>query len=145
MRAAAVVGVLATGLSLGACAGLPIGQAPLPPNLATQLEACGEAFTPMLAPPDAVRATAVLEQLRADGFPPFAQPNARAADPVYGVLADRGPNSTCRGEGLVSRGDSFEIWLVVWPDVSGGNGGQAWAIVDAQTGSFTVGDGPPGG
>jgi hypothetical protein len=143
MRAALAVGVLATGLTLGACAGLPIGPASLPPNLADQLDACGEAFTPMLPPPDAVSGTEVVQRLHSQGFPPFAPPGARSAAPVYGVLDNSGP--TCRHGGLVPDGGSLEIWIVVWPDVSGGNGGQAWAIVDASTGEMIVGDGPPGG
>jgi hypothetical protein len=45
---------------------------------------------------------------------------------------------------LVEDGEQLDVWLVVWPEVSGGNGGQAFALVDARTGSFVVGDGPPG-
>ena len=148
MRAVQVLGVIATGLALAACAALPIGSTPLPPNLAEQLDSCGEVFSAMLPPPDlpppdTLSGTEVVQRLRSQGFPPFAPPGARAAPPVYGVLANGGPS--CRHGGFVPDGDSLEIWIVVWPEVSGANGGQAWAIVDASTGDMIVGDGPPGG
>ena len=143
MRAALISGVLVL-TSVAGCANLGLQPAALPPNLDETLERCGEVFTPMIAPPGIVTAEAVVQRLRSGGFPPFAPPNSRVATPVYGVLADGKP-SECRGDGFTRPGEQLAIWLVVWPDVSGGNGGQAWAIVDARTGEFIVGDGPPGG
>ena len=130
---------------VAACAGLAsLAPVDLPPNLEDQLECWGEGFTPSLPPPGVVDGAAVVNRLRAEGFPPFAPPNAHPAPPIYGVISERGPG-TCRDGGFVPAGQELQVWLVLWPGVSGAAGGSAWAIVDARTGSFLVGDGPPGG
>lgn len=144
MRAVVTLSLAALGVASIGCAGVPLAPVDLPANLTEMLDNCGEAFTPLVAPPGTVASDAVLQRLRADGFPPFAPPDARPAAPVYGVIADR-EASTCDWDGLAPAGEPLQVWLVVWPAVSGANGGTAWAAVDARSGTFIVGDGPPGG
>jgi hypothetical protein len=121
--------------------GPPVGA---PPNFFESLMSNGGVFTRMTAPPGVVAPNDVLQRLQADGFPPFAPAGARAATPIYGIVTCREASKCPKMGGLLAQpGGSVAVWLVVWPDVSGGNGGQAWAAVDATTGQFIEGDGPP--
>jgi hypothetical protein len=143
MRTALTFVVLAVSSVIG-CTSLGLQPVAIPPNLRDALECQGEVFTPMLPPPGIVTGEAVVEKMRASGFPPFAPPNSRAATPVYGVITDEKVGMCKRGS-FVQSGHQLAVWLVVWPDVSGSDGlGQAWAIVGPRTGSLIAGDGPPG-
>ena len=125
---------------------MPLPAPDVPENFASMFDCSGERFTGAIPPPDVLPGAQVASRLRADGWPPFAPPGSRMASPIYGVVSQAGPDS-CHGfggGGLVEDGEQLDVWLVVWPEVSGGNGGQAFALVDARTGSFVVGDGPPG-
>ncbi len=118
-------------------------EASLPPNFVEDLKANGQLFTSTQPPAGVVEPQVVVSQLNLDGFPPFAPAEAEASQPVYGIVACRN-HARCTGRGVMFEGRPTAIWLVVWPGVAGGNSGQAWAAVDPTTGSFLVGDGPPG-
>jgi hypothetical protein len=133
---------LALVLGASACS-LGLEQVTPPANFVEQLGFMGQEFTAMPAPAEVMSPDVVLENLRNEGFPPFAPRDARAAAPIYGVLTCRDA-AKCAQAG-VDADQIQRIWLVVWPEVSGGNGGQAYAVVDADTSAFTFGDGPPGG
>jgi hypothetical protein len=139
------IGAISLALFVVGCLGLHPGPpvAP-PPNFFESLVNSGRVFTPMPAPPGVVAPNDVLQRLQADGFPPFASPGARAATPIYGIVTCREASKCPKMGGAAPPGRPVAVWLVVWPDVSGGNGGQAWAAVDAATGQFIEGDGPPG-
>jgi hypothetical protein len=142
MTALRVLALTALGLAILGCGGLPLAATELPENLVDSLECWGDEFVPALAPPDVLTGQEVASRLRAERFPPFIPVGARMAAPAYGVLSSRPPGTCGEGAGVVGAGEERGVWLVVWPEVSGANGGQAWAIVDARTGAFLVGDGP---
>ena len=109
------------------------------------LDGYGQRFTPAPVPATGiVSAQAVIAKLRADGFPPFASADP-VAQAIYGIVTCVDPSKNCAERGLVRPGESLAIWLVGYPTVPGANGGTAWATVDAKTGAFINGDGPPGG
>jgi hypothetical protein len=108
------------------------------------LDSYGQRFTPAPVPATGiVSAQAALAKLRADGFPTPATAAAVAQAPIYGIVTCVDPSRNCAERGLVRPGKSLAIWLVGYPTVPGGNGGTAWATVDAKTGAFINGDGPP--
>ena len=135
---------LAISVLIAACALVEQPAAVQPSRSFVQvLDSHGQRFVPLPVPETGiVSPDIVLQTLRRDGFPPFA--TDRTADqPIYGVVQCRSAN--CDPLGLVEEQDeNVPIWLVGFPRASGGNGGQAWAVVDARTGGFLVGDGPPG-
>ena len=131
-------------LAVVACDRVVLTPAELPGNFTEWLDGCREVFTQSAPPAGVVDPQAVVEDLRVKGFPPFAPPGARPAAPVFGVISN-GPPNDCHGGGIVGVGEELPVWFVVWPDVPGANGGLAWALVDARSGAFLVGDGPPGG
>ena len=145
-REESLIGTLALALLIVGCADvLPLPPRPVEPaqNFIADLEDAGRVFEPQPVPPGVVPANQVVEQLQADGFPPFAPSGAQPAPPTYGVVTCV-VRARCATGGFAQEGP-VGIWLVVWPEVSGGNGGLAWAAVDAATGAFIFGDGPPGG
>src|SRR5262245_36854503 len=97
------------------------------------LAGAGQVFEPRDAPADVVSGQAVVAQLRALGFPPFA-PGARTDPPIYGVVRCVELAKCRHHRGLVQPGETLAIWLVAYPGTSGANGGEAWATVDARTG-----------
>lgn len=116
-----------------------------PANFVAYLAGYGQEFTPAPVPPSGVvSAHEVVAKLRADGFPSFAKAGADA-QPIYGMVTCIDPTKNCAERGLVRPGQALAIWLVGYPAVSGADGGTAWATVDARTGAFINGDGPPGG
>lgn len=128
-------------LVLAGC--LPSAQVPPPASFVSWLDDFGQVFTPADPPAGVISTTAVVQLLRGQGFPPFAA-GARMAPPIYGVVTCVRA-AACRDRGLVlAPGPGLAIWVVGYPDTPGGNGGTAWATVDARTGAFINGDGPPG-
>ena len=115
-------------------------------SFVSYLAGYGQRFTPTPVPAGGVvSAQSVLAKLRAENFPPLSSADPVAQAPIYGIVTCVDPSKNCAQRGLVRPGESLAIWLVGYPTVPGGNGGQAWATVDAKTGSFINGDGPPGG
>ena len=105
------------------------------------IEDFGQTFTPTQPPAGVVSPEAVVLKLRAEGFPPFAA-GARMAPPIYGVVTCI-EAARCRDQGLTAPCESLAVWVVDYPDTSGANGGTAWAMLEALTGEFISGDGPP--
>jgi hypothetical protein len=128
-------------LVLGVACAPPVGKAPA--SFVGWLDDYGQQFVPVANPAGTVVAPdVVLQTLEEDGFPPFA--TDRTADaPILGV-AQCGPGKCRLDRGLLAEGRDRLWWVVGFPNASGGNGGTAWAAVDARTGAFVVGDGPPG-
>ena len=120
----------------------PPATAP-PQSFVEYLDDWGQQFVPVAAPPGrVVPPETVVQNLQRDGFPPFAKDRTVDA-PVLGVV--RCGVGQCRlDRGLVSEGPDKLFWVVGFPNTPGANGGTAWAVVDARTGGFVVGDGPPG-
>jgi hypothetical protein len=71
-------------------------------------------------------------------------PVAARAVPIYGTFSCP-VAAACRDADRRHGGFAYPdaIWLVVWPEASGGSGGQAWAAVHPDTGELISGDGPP--
>jgi hypothetical protein len=108
------------------------------------LSSAGNQFEAAVVPSGVVSADAVVASLRAQGFPPFA--TDRTVDPpIYGIITCIDSKVCADRSGLVrDPAARMVVWVVDFPRASGGNGGTAWAVVDAATGAFITGDGPPG-
>lgn len=121
------------------CAPSPVEP---PQSFVEYLESNDQQFVSVPAPGiDVVSPELVVQTLLRDGFPPFAID--RTADPPILGVVRCGP--ACRGDGgFLGPGQERLVWIVGFPRASGANGGTAWAVVDAVSGSFIVGDGPPG-
>jgi hypothetical protein len=95
----------------------------------------GQVLTPAIAPPgvadwrDAV-----------NGFP---LPGAVVESAIFGVVTCVDPSLNCARRGLVRPGESLPIWIVTFADSPAADGCPMWATVDARTGSFINGTGPP--
>ena len=103
----------------------------------------GQTFTPEMVPlSGVVPAQQVVAKLKADGWPPGAP--VAEGQPIYGVVRCVDAPKGCGARGLVGPDETLAIWLVNYPEVSGSEPGTtSWATVDAASGDFINGDGPP--
>ncbi len=101
----------------------------------TYLNGYGQRFTPAQPPPGAADWRPAVE-----GFP---APGARVQSAIYGVVTCYDPSRNCAERGLVRPGESLPIWIVTFEDDPAAQGCRFWASVDATTGSFINGSGPP--
>ncbi len=105
-------------------------------DFTTYLNGYGQRFTPAQPPPGA-----------ADWHPAandFRAPGARLQSAVYGVVTCFDPSQNCAERGLVRPGESLAIWIVTFEDDdAAAHGCRLWASIDATTGAFINGSGPP--
>lgn len=106
-----------------------------------ELAVDGQQFRPRVPADGVVPPDAALELIQRADFPPFA--TDRTADPpIFGVIRCIGP-ARCPSV-PVEPGEELPIWLIGYPRAATASGGHAWAVIDARTGRFLFGDGPPG-
>ena len=99
------------------------------------LEGYGQLLTPAIAPPGVVDWHDAV-----DGFP---FPGAAVESAIYGIVTCVTPARNCAERGLVRPGQSLPIWIVTFADSPAAGGCPMWATVDARTGAFINGTGPP--
>ena len=126
--------VILLALIVAACADALPGASPSD-DFTIYLNGYGQRFTPAQPPPG----TADWHQA-VNGFP---FPGARVQSAIYGVVTCFDPSKNCANRGLVRPGDSLPIWIVTFEDDPGAQECPVWASVDAATGSFINGTGPP--
>jgi hypothetical protein len=107
---------------------------PLRGSVQVGLAQWGQEFTPGRAPDTGVvPRAAVLGHI--EGFPEDAL-NPVATEPVFGtircVIVAKCPGPPGETPAL----GPIQVWLVEFPNVPRGNGGHAWAVVDAATGNM---------
>jgi hypothetical protein len=99
------------------------------------LQGYGQDFTPQPAPAGTADWHAAIA-----GFP---FPDATVDSAIYGVVRCVNPALRCATRGLARPGQLVPIWVVTFVAAAAQNGCPAWATVDARTGAFINGNGPP--
>jgi hypothetical protein len=127
------VHALALVLALAGCSAVPL---PSPPaDFTGYLEGYGQRFVPEIAPPDAADWRPAVVDF------PFLGAQVDAVS--YGVVSCFDPTRNCAERGLVRPQETLAIWLVTFVEAPANGGCPVWATVDATTGSFINGSGPP--
>jgi hypothetical protein len=107
-----------------------------PADFTDYLQSFGQVFTPQFAPADAADWRAGIPL----GFP---YPGAMVDAATYGVVTCVDPTKNCANRGLAGPGPGLPIWIVSFVEGVGSNACPAWATIDARTGAFINGTGPP--
>jgi hypothetical protein len=135
----AIVRALLLAAAVAGCGGLGPFEPPTPANFTSYLEDYGQRFTPRPAPTGAADWRGGVPI----GFP---YPGAQVAYATYGEISCVDPSKNCeRGlVGLDQRPDqTLAIWVISFVDTPASEGCPLWATVDAKTGAFLNGAGPP--
>lgn len=136
--------VVALGVALLACAPTTLPStawpSPIPPSadFMAYLDSFGQGFAP-LAPPPGVADWHV-------GADSFGIQGSAVESAYYGVVTCVDPSKNC-SHGLVAPGEMHAYWIVTWGDARSSDptidGCPIWATIDAKTGAFFNGNGPP--
>ncbi len=62
---------------------------------------------------------------------------------TYGTVTCVDPAKNCAERGLARPGERVDIWYVTFADSPAAQGCSTWATVDAHSGAFINGTGPP--
>ena len=127
-----IVRILAFSTVVAAC-GVAVNGTPAA-DFTEYLASYGQVFTPATAPVNAVDWRPAL------GDFPF--PGAQVASAIYGVVSCVDPKP-CFHRGLVEPGKTRAIWIISFVESPAADGCPVWASVDATTGGFINGTGPP--
>jgi hypothetical protein len=132
LRACLIAALVAGGCGVAPTFGTPAAE------FTSWLEGYGQKFTPELAPPG----TADWHS----GIVGFPFPDAQVESAIFGdvTCVDPSPEKDCAHRGLARPGESVPIWIVTFRDAPANQGCSIpWAVLDAHTGEFVVGNGPP--
>ena len=106
-------------------------------DFTTYLSGYGQVFTPANPPPDAADWHATVTEL---GYLPSG---AAPESATYGTVTCVDPAMNCAERGLARPGERIDIWLVTFAEVPAAQACPLWATVDAHSGAFINGNGPP--
>ena len=104
-------------------------------DFSNYLAGYGQVFTPVDPPPGAADWHAAV---RGQPFPGGTVEKA-----MYGTVSCVDPSKNCATRGLARPGQPIAIWYIGFADSPAAPGCDLWATVDAHSGDFINGNGPP--
>ena len=132
----AIVRALMLAAAVAGCGGRAPFERAVPADFTSQQEAFGNRFTPQPVPPDVADWHS--------GLPPDLYPWKQVASATYGEVTcvDPSKHENC-SHGMVQLGQTLAIWVIGFVDTPKAGGCPMWMTVDAKTGDFINGFGPP--